>query len=173
MIARSEIQNVSNQVARGIYKENQDVLNGVQYSAALDRRTCLICASDDGRYFPFAKDGGDHAGPILPRHPLCRCVYVPVTKSWRQLEKAEKLKPGVSLDKKGAFTGKVLDTITYNQWLKTLSKREQIDILGPGRYKLWSEGRITVSQMAKDNKIYTIKELEQKTAAVLEKMREE
>ena len=69
MIARSEIQYVSNQVSRSIYLENQDILKGVQFLATLDNRTCLVCASKDGKNF-YYKEGQDHNGPILPLHPF-------------------------------------------------------------------------------------------------------
>jgi len=42
IVARTEIQHVSNRVARGIYNENQDVLRGVQFVSTLDSRTCLL-----------------------------------------------------------------------------------------------------------------------------------
>lgn len=173
LVARSEIQYVSNQVARSIYRQNQDVLQGVQYSSSLDNRTCFICSASDGNIFYYGKEGEDHNGPSIPRHPLCRCCYVPVTKSWSQLEKEERVKPGVSLDAKGAFTGDALDVITYNQWLKTLTTDEQINILGPGRYKLWDEGKITISDMVKNGKVLTIEQLEQKTGKLLGKLKAE
>ena len=42
IIARSEIQHISNEVARAIYRGNRDVLKGVTYLATLDNRTCLL-----------------------------------------------------------------------------------------------------------------------------------
>jgi len=103
----------------------------------------------------------------------CRCTYVPLTKSWKQLEKEERVKPGVSELTKGAFTGDALDVMTYDQWLKTLSAEEQIDILGPARYKLWDEGKVVISDMAKDGKVYTIKQLEDKTEKLVGKLKAE
>ena len=41
MVARSELQYVSNMVARSIYRENQDVMKGVMFTSTLDNRTCL------------------------------------------------------------------------------------------------------------------------------------
>ena len=42
IVARTEIQKASNEVARQTFMENQDVLKGMQWSSALDRRTCLL-----------------------------------------------------------------------------------------------------------------------------------
>jgi len=157
-IARSEIQYASNQVARNVYKENDDILQGVMYSASLDRRTCLICASDDGTIF-YYKNGEDHNGPSLPRHPLCRCIYVPITKTWRQL--GDKIPAHISKDAKGAFVGKGLDVINYQQWLKTLSKTEQVEILGKKKQILWDTGKIKFDQMVKNNKILNLDQLDE------------
>jgi hypothetical protein len=57
MIARTEIQRVSNAVTRKIYEENQDVIKGIQYTATLDRRTCIICGSDDGAVYYYGRKG--------------------------------------------------------------------------------------------------------------------
>jgi uncharacterized protein with gpF-like domain len=51
----------------------------LRYLATLDGRTCLVCGPDDGRLFKR-----DEPRPSLPRHINCRCVYVPVTPTWRQ-----------------------------------------------------------------------------------------
>lgn len=42
VIARTEIQRVSNSVSKRIYDENTDVLKGVEFVATLDDRTCLL-----------------------------------------------------------------------------------------------------------------------------------
>ena len=158
-IARSEILYASNQVARDIYRRNRDVLEGVQFSAALDRRTCLECASLDGTTYNYTEGGEDHTGPALPLHVHCRCVYFPITLSWKELEKQAGVKQDVSLKTKGAFINTTANIMTYNDWLKTLSADEVKDILGPSRYKLWKSGEIKLSQMATSNKILTIDEL--------------
>jgi len=142
MIARSEIQYVSNQVARQTYNENQDVLKGMQHSSALDRRTCQQCISLDSKVYLF-KDGVNDA-PLLPIHVQCRCVYIPITKSWKEL--------GVKVpeSKKGeakAFIGKPLNGLTYNQWLNTQPVNVQKEVLGSSRYKLWKSGKIELKQM--------------------------
>ena len=52
-----------------------DLITGVRFVCALDERTCLTCLELDGSETP----------PVLPIHEGCRCVTVPITKSWRQL----------------------------------------------------------------------------------------
>lgn len=162
IIARTEIQHVSNSVARGIFFENQDVLKGVMFSAALDNRTCYQCAALDGMQYDYKDGANDHDGPQIPLHPRCRCVYVPITKSWSELEGRAPEK-----DSKNMF---VEDSamplkITYESWLRKQNETDPKmvkDFLGPARYKLWDSGKITMNQMANQKKIFTLAELEEK-----------
>jgi len=156
MIARSEIQYVSNQVQRSLYNASQEVLKGVQFCATLDRRTCLQCGSLDGRTFNFAEGMADHTGPQIPLHPMCRCCYVPVTKSWKELgANAKEFPPGT----RAAFDGQVPATMNYQQWLKTQDANIQKKILGPKRHKLWSDGKVKFDKMATDRRILKVSEL--------------
>jgi len=52
-----------------------DVIKSIRLSCALDERTCLKCLELDGTEAP----------PKLPIHEGCRCVTVPVTKTWKEL----------------------------------------------------------------------------------------
>jgi len=95
----------------------------------------------------------------------CRCFYSPVTWSWQELAKREKVK--YTNNQKDKFTSKLADTLTYEQWLKKLEKSTDPlerampkEILGPKRYELWKNGKIKFTQMATDNKILNINELE-------------
>jgi len=176
IIARTEVQKVSNAVTKGFYDANQDVIKGVQYVATLDRRTCLQCAPLDGKVYyysgavggvvsgyseslaleQFGEETGDLA-PALPQHPQCRCTYAPVTKSWRELGiSAKDAPPGT----RSSLTGQIPSTITYGQWLATQPESFQLEVLGPARYKMWKEGSIKFSEMARDGRVATIDELE-------------
>ena len=37
-----------------------------------DARTCAYCKADNGKHYKRGEE------PTLPRHPNCRCVYIPV-----------------------------------------------------------------------------------------------
>lgn len=158
IVARTEIQYVSNQVARAVYNENQDILKGVMYTATLDNRTCLQCANLDGQV--YLMKGVDHKGPILPLHPFCRCFYAPITYSWAELEKRHNIK--INKEKRGYFSGSKMDTLTYSEWFKTLPESEQLNILGATRYKSYKDGKLKLKQMANSRKIYTIDDLKRK-----------
>lgn len=52
-----------------------DLVKGVEFFCALDEHTCLTCLELDGRQDP----------PTLPIHEGCRCVTVPILKTWGEL----------------------------------------------------------------------------------------
>ena len=52
-----------------------DVISGIRFVCSLDERTCLTCLELDGSETP----------PRLPIHKGCRCITVPITKTYRQL----------------------------------------------------------------------------------------
>lgn len=158
IIAQSEIQNVSNSVARGIYAANQDVLKGVSWSSTLDRRTCLHCAALDGKYFPFEGGGKDHSGPLNPLHCYCRCCYIPVTKSWEELEKENKIAPEIPDDVKRAFDGGMAEQLTYDQWFRQQPVEFQKEFLGK-RFRYWESGELKLGEMIKDGKIMSVEDL--------------
>ncbi|HDZ15655.1 hypothetical protein LCGC14_0570340 [marine sediment metagenome] len=158
VIARSEIQNVAAQVSRQITQENNDVLKSVVFTATLDSRTCKQCMALDGGVYRLDPKTGAHNGPLIPIHPMCRCLYIPQSYSWQELAKRN----NVPFDKrqKAFFDGAVTKTITYDAWLKTLSTAEQVEILGLARQRLWSSGQIKLNQMATSKRILTIEQLE-------------
>lgn len=116
VIARSEIQHVSNQVSRGIYFENQDVLKGVRFCATLDNRTCMRCMSLSDRLYKF-RMGEDHSGPVLPLHPMCRCFIdyqIPIYTS-KGIERIGDIKVGdLVLTHSGKFK-KVIHLVRHKQ----------------------------------------------------------
>lgn len=70
LIATSELSNVYAQATLARTKERGD--NYVRVLASNDERTCPVCASRNCRVFPADRI-------ILPFHPKCRCVAVPVS----------------------------------------------------------------------------------------------
>ena len=184
VIARTEIMRVSNGVRDAVYEGNQDILKGVQHLSTLDPRTCLACASLDGKLYEYGvNDVQPQNEP--PIHPNCRCVLIPVTKSWEDLGATGKLPPeylpgerpfgytGIEPPKgfKGVgqyadptkWGGQVADTMDYGTWLGKMDKADPEfvkDILGPARYKYWKAGDLELKQMVTGNKVLPLDQLE-------------
>ena len=58
----------------------------------------------------------------------------------------------MTYDEKLLGIGKpVSGNMTYNEWLLTQPKAVQIDVLGPGRFKLWKEHKLSMSDMVHQN----------------------
>lgn len=55
------------------------VLKGYQHLAALDETTCLECLRLDGTMVRAGRR------PSFPLHEGCRCVVIPILKSWKEL----------------------------------------------------------------------------------------
>ncbi len=55
--------------------ENSDIVKGVELLCALDEQTCLTCLELEGARNP----------PELPIHEGCRCITLPVTKTFKEL----------------------------------------------------------------------------------------
>ena len=92
-IARSYTQAMNVQAQTDVYEANPDVVKGVKWTAVLENGntatgtgTCPRCAALDGEEF-ILKEVNSGAGeyPNCPLHPRCRCLLLPVTKTWRDL----------------------------------------------------------------------------------------
>lgn len=77
-ITRTFIQTANVQAQEAVYKANEGLFKGYKYVATLDNRTCALCLFADGAVYALGEQR-----PALPRHPRCRCLYIPVAKSWR------------------------------------------------------------------------------------------
>lgn len=59
-----------------------------------------------------------------------------------------------------SMNGYVPNDWNYETWLKTKSRAEQIEVLGKGKWKLWNQGKITLSQLIDESgRPMTLKEL--------------
>jgi hypothetical protein len=136
----------NNAAQLAIWNENADIIDKLQWTATLDPRTCVRCGAQDGTMWPL---GEAHVLP--PLHWNCRCVTVPITKTWEQLATRNKamaatldeMDPGIRASMGGPVSG---DT-TWESWMKGLPTDQQAEILGPVRQKLWDSGKLSISDL--------------------------
>lgn len=71
-IARTETKRVTYCAHDDVYEEMG--INELEYRCANggDSRTCKVCFEDNEKHYVRGEE------PTLPRHPNCRCVYIPV-----------------------------------------------------------------------------------------------
>lgn len=84
-LARTEIVNAYNSTAlEGMEElEKEDPGYYKRWDAALDKRTCLVCAELDDLVRPLDKDFS-YGVSQPPAHPNCRCAQVIWRKEWKE-----------------------------------------------------------------------------------------
>jgi SPP1 gp7 family putative phage head morphogenesis protein len=120
-----------------LFRENGDMIKGVQWVATLDTRTCETCMGLDGRVFEIDR------GQRPPAHIGCRCATSPVLKSWREL--------GIDIDDappgtRASMNGQVPQTQSYGEWLRNQPAEVQNEALGPTRGRLFRSGGLDVDR---------------------------
>lgn len=98
-VARTETKRVTYSSQAAAF-EDQNV-GEVRYMAANnggDRRTCDLCREDHGKVYKLGEE------PSLPRHPNCRCWYIPVVKDTFEDNELNEL------------TGSVRGAENYEKW---------------------------------------------------------
>lgn len=125
-IARTETMRAYRDATHESYKRNGDVLQGWTWVAGTGPRTCPVCWEMHGTVHPITEQ--------LSSHPHCRCVAVPLTKSWAELGFS-----GVRDTRPKIERGDVL--------FRKLTPAEQRAILGKAKYEAWQRGEITLRDL--------------------------
>lgn len=140
-IVRTAVNQISNVAAFETYRANSDITSTYEYTATLDSRTTIICASLDGRSFRY----DDPAAPKPPQHWGCRSILVPRV-DWDRLG----LEPPPEGTRASA-QGQVSADTTYSDWLRAQPKSVQNEILGPSRAELFREGKVSLRDMVRSD----------------------
>lgn len=147
-ITRTATNNVATVARTQVMQENEDVLDGYEWVAALDNRTTILCGSLDGQVFSF----NDPDAPKPPAHFNCRSTIVPKVKPEFTLgADIEGERPAIGADGKeqiGAGTN-------YETWLRRQPAAFQDEVLGKERGKLFRGKKLSLDRFidAKGNPI--------------------
>lgn len=163
MLVRTTSNDVMTKARDKVYRQNENVIKGIQWVSTLDSKTTPICMARDGQVYPI------DSGPRPPAHPNCRSTTVPVTKSFREMgipldEFDESVRPEV----KNGLAGNVPATETYQTWLEKQSATFQDDVLGPTRGKLFRKGDLPLDRFVEEpsGRQYTLDELKRREPEV-------
>jgi len=162
-ITRTATSTVSNQARQALYEENSDVIDGYEHLSVLDSRTTFICSSRDGAWWDLDGNGLNALGKqnkyrVPPLHFSCRSILVPVIKAWEDMKAS--LKGKIPESTRSSMDGQVSSGINFNSWLKSKDVAFQTKYLGKGRYELWKEKKITLSDLVnQQGNSLSIKEL--------------
>ncbi len=163
-LVRTSIQTVANNARIETYRENDDLIKGIEWSATFDSRTSDICATLDGLQWDLEYRPLGHGTPFpgFIAHWNCRSTTVAIVKSWKELGAKGKFKE-IPKSTKASMDGQVSGKMNYESWLKTKSPAFQKETLGAGKYKLWKEEKLGFSDMVTGSgKPLTLGQLETK-----------
>lgn len=149
-LVRTALSHAQHVAREEFYRENDDLIGGVQIVATLDNLTSLICMNYDGRVFPVDE------GPRPPFHPNCRSTTVPVVKSWRELGfDRDELPEGT----RASIDGQVPEATRFPQWIAAQSEERQLQVLGRARFDAWKAGKVALSDLTAESRVLTLAEL--------------
>jgi hypothetical protein len=156
-LVRTSIQNVAQSARLALYQDNSDVIKGVQALVTLDGRTSQICMSRSGNSWSL---DGTPLGSTTERFPgsppwhwNCRSTLIPILYEFEALagriseRKRAQLRRNVSESTQSSIDGQVAGTLTYEAWLLNRPESFQKEVLGPSKWKLWSSGKLSFSDM--------------------------
>lgn len=106
-VARTETKRVTYCAHDDVYKDTG--VEEIRYRCANggDSRTCQYCRADNGKVFKRGEE------PTLPRHPNCRCVYIPVVIDTFEDNELNEL------------TGSVRGAENYEKWREAEAKKQE------------------------------------------------
>lgn len=106
-VARTETKRVTYCAHDNVYKDTG--VEELRYRCANggDSRTCQYCRADNGKVFKRGEE------PTLPRHPNCRCVYIPVVSDTFEDNELNEL------------TGSVRGAENYEKWREAEAKKQE------------------------------------------------
>lgn len=159
-MVRTAVSHVSNAAAQETWKANSRYIRGWQFLATLDGRTTVTCAGLSGQVFDVG------TGPMPPRHPSCRSISVPVTKTFREMGiDRDEVSPGT----RASMDGQVAGDTTFKDWLVRKGEATQNQILGPTRAELFRSGKLDLNQFIRaDGSVLTLEELKQLYPSLLQ-----
>ena len=161
-LVRTSVQTVANETRDKTFAQNGDLVKGKEWVAALDNRTCLVCGSLDGKRWDLEGNPIGHSVPYksAPAHYNCRCSFVPILKTWKEM--------GIDIDElpeisRASMDGQV-QYKTFSDWLKRQPDGRIEATLGKRRAELYQSGKLTIDQLMRDGKPLSVKELASKYA---------
>jgi hypothetical protein len=143
-LVRTAYMTVANNVLETLMQRGSSLFEGRQAVAVLDNKTTAICRARDKAAWDM-NDDPLPTSPVQiafpgppPWHFGCRTILVPIL-----------------------LGDDLVAEETYDEWFDAQDEETQREILGPTRYELWKEGRLTMQEMVdQSGQALTVEELE-------------
>jgi SPP1 gp7 family putative phage head morphogenesis protein len=176
-LVRTYVSSVNNYAMESVYQNNSDIVKKVRWVSTLEnsykstgRNTCLICALLDGSVYRL-----DETKPPCPRHPRCRCIFLPILISWEELgmgnmfsDIESEYRPYTIRPNKNIGVGgrRTIEEVgfhdgSYAEWAASQSDKFKLDLLGKRRFELYQSKKINFDDMIdrKSGKLILLKDL--------------
>ena len=171
MIGRTATDAVTNSARLATYKRNGDTIRGIQANAVLDSRTSVLCRTRNG--FAWHMDSGRpfrgtpiHFPGPPPWHFNCRTTLSPIFKSLEALQSVLDPELNEEIVKRGEefpIDGKPAPIPSFQSTFDQMTDAERRRILGPGRLRLYNDGKITLKDLVdQQGRTLTLAELKEK-----------
>lgn len=156
MLVRTSVVHTANAAHMAVFRDNGDVIKGIQWMSTLDTRTTPQCRGLDGKTWDLDLNPVGHSLPYPgpTAHWGCRSTQVPWLKSFEEMaqEAGSNTALGRALDQidegtRASMGGQVAGSLTYEGWLAGQPVAVQKQVLGPGRYELWKADKLTLAEM--------------------------
>lgn len=154
-IVKTYIQSMNVKAQQDVYEANKEVVKQVEWTAIMEngstktgRGTCPRCIALDGQRWGTT----DYSRPSCPLHARCRCMLIPVTKTWKDLgfdveEMEDAYQPWTIRGAKGSILDYGHTDMSYGQWWHTRDKAFQDNAVGVRRADLIREGKLAIPDM--------------------------
>lgn len=122
-VARTETKRVTYCAHNDVYEDTG--VEELEYRCANggDSRTCDLCRADNGKHYKRGEE------PTLPRHPNCRCIYIPVV--------SDEFAP----NELNELTGSIRGAENYDKWMQENADKLNPDgTLKEGWVRDWENG---------------------------------
>lgn len=126
-ISRTETLQSYREANREYFHQNSRVVDTWRWQCAFQLLTCPMCLAMDGHEF--------ETDVMMGTHPNCRCVLVPVTKSWKELGFED------------VPDQRSISQLTGEEWFAKQTPANQLEILGPAKFERYLAGKLTLRQL--------------------------
>jgi hypothetical protein len=131
----------------------RDAMAAFPGEVALDRVVKVTVRSFSGHVYNLETEGHWYVANGIVTHN-CRCFYAPVTRSWREM--------GLDIDDPGhrrRMDGKRPENMDFESWLKRQPVERQVEVFGPARHDMWSNGRLRMDRFSDQGRVLNLGEL--------------
>jgi len=115
------------EASRWSYINNQQIVRGWMWYAALDSRCCMGCVAMHGTEHPLSEPLNDHHRG--------RCAPLPMVIGYEEL---------------GLPAGEPFEMESGEAWFARQPEELQMEMMGPGKFKAWQDGLIKIADMVED-----------------------